>query len=140
MIRKAVHADFPVLSKYYCEFDENGIDLFNRGPFSHLLVYEDNHEIVGFISYSIIYNRAEIEYIYVEEKYRKKGIASELLQFGIEDANTSGCENITLEVNEHNNAGIQLYAKFGFVKAAMRPRYYHGEDGILMIRELKKSE
>ena len=59
MIRKAIYSDFPVLSKYYKEFDDNGIDLFNRGPFSVLMVYESDGNVVGFISYSIIYDRAD---------------------------------------------------------------------------------
>lgn len=140
MIRKAVYSDFPKLAEYYKEFDESGVDLFNRSPFSILMVYEIKNEIVGFISYSIIYNRAEIEYIYVESSYRRKNIAYELMEYCIEDVSTSGCDNITLEVNEQNNIGISLYEKFGFKKAAVRPKYYRGVDGILMIRELKKSE
>ena len=87
-----------------------------------------------------MYDRAEIDYIYVDPSYRKRKIAYELMEFCIEDATTSGCQNITLEVNEHNVPGIRLYEKFGFQKAAVRPKYYHGEDGILMIRELNKSE
>ena len=140
MIRKAIHSDFPNLCKYYKEFDDNGIDLFNQGPFSHVYVYEDKNEIVGFINYSLIYNRAEIEYIYVDESHRRQNIAQQLMDFCIEDAVTSGCENITLEVNVNNVAGIRLYEKFGFQKATIRPRYYHGEDAILMIRELKSNE
>ena len=140
MIRKAIHSDFPKLCKYYKEFDQSGVDIFNRGPFSNLLIYEEENEIVGFINYSIMYDRAEIDYIYVDPSYRKRKIAYELMEFCIEDATTSGCQNITLEVNEHNVPGIRLYEKFGFQKAAVRPKYYHGEDGILMIRELNKSE
>jgi ribosomal protein S18 acetylase RimI-like enzyme len=140
MIRKAIYSDFPKLSEYYKEFDDSGVDLFNRGPFSHIMVYEDKNEIVGFISYSIIYNRAEIDYIYVEASHRRKNVAYELMEYCIEDVETSGCENITLEVNVNNNVGIHLYEKFGFQVAATRSKYYKGEDGLLMIRELKKSE
>lgn len=140
MIRKAVHTDFPKICQYYREFDESGIDLFNSRPFSNMIVYELDSKIVGFINYSIIYDRAELDYIYVDESYRRKNIASELLQYCIDVAIKSGCRNITLEVNEHNKCGLSLYEKFKFKKAAMRPKYYHGEDAILMIRELKKSE
>ncbi len=140
MLRKALNSDFPKLCKYYKEFDENGIDLFNKGPFSNLIIYEDNDEIKGFISYSIMYDRAEIDFIYVEEAYRRQNIAFELMNYCIEDASHSGCYNITLEVNEKNDAGIRLYEKFGFQRVAIRPKYYHGIDGILMMKELKKSE
>ncbi len=136
MIRKAIHADFPKLCEYYREFDESGVDLFNSRPFSTMMVYEENNKIEGFINYSIIYDRVEIDYIYVDQSYRRKNIASKLLQFCIDEAIKCGCTNITLEVNEHNKSGMGLYEKFQFKKAATRPRYYHGEDAILMIREL----
>lgn len=140
MIRKAVYSDFPVLSKYYKEFDDNGIDLFNRGPFSVLMVYEFEGNVVGFISYSIIYDRAEVDYIYVDKNYRKHKIASQLLDFCITDAITKGCLNVTLEVNEHNAMGIGLYKKFGFLEGTKRKNYYHGTDAFLMIKELKNEK
>ena len=55
----------------------------------------------------------------------------------MDDVKTSGCSNITLEVNVNNTNGISLYNKFGFKQVAIRARYYHGEDALLMIRELK---
>ena len=138
MIRKVVNNDYNILSKFYREFDDNGIDLFETDPFSRVLVYEKDKDIIGFISYSIAYDRAEINYIYVSDKHRKGGIASALMEFCIDDAIKSGCVNITLEVNCENEVGIKLYKKFGFTQVAVRPRYYHGVDGLLMIRELIK--
>lgn len=138
MIRKAINNDYNVLSMFYREFDENGVDLFEHNPFSRVFVYEENNDIIGFISYSIAYDRAEINYIYVSDKHRKSGIASKLMEFCIDDVIKSGCINITLEVSSKNKAGISLYEKFGFSQAAVRPRYYHGVDGLLMIRELIK--
>lgn len=138
MIRKAINNDYNVLSMFYREFDENGVDLFEHNPFSRVFVYEENNDIIGFISYNIAYDRAEINYIYVSDKHRKSGIASKLMEFCIDDVIKSGCINITLEVSSKNKAGISLYEKFGFSQAAVRPRYYHGVDGLLMIRELIK--
>lgn len=137
MIRKVVKSDFQVLSKYYKEFDDSGVDLFKQSPFSLIMIYELENEIVGFINYSIIYDRAELDYIYVDKEYRGKKIASELLQFCLDDVTTSGCTNITLEVNENNTMGIGLYKKFGFQQVAKRSRYYHGVDALLMVRDLK---
>lgn len=140
MIRKAVKSDYDILSQYYKEFDENGVDLFKEKPFNNVFVYERDQKIAGFISYSIIYNRAEIEYIYVDESFRKQNIACELMDFCVAEVVSHGCDNITLEVNSNNEAGIELYSKFGFRTAATRPKYYKGEDGLLMIRELKGNE
>lgn len=140
MIRKAVKSDYATLSHYYKEFDEQGVDLFKDKPFNNVFIYEKDEKIAGFISYSIIYNRAEIEYIYVDSAFRNQKIAAELMEYCISEVSSSGCENITLEVNAKNEAGINLYSRFGFKKAAVRPKYYKGEDGLLMIRELNKNE
>lgn len=140
MIRKAVNSDYATITEYYREFDDNNVELFETNPFSHLYVCEYEKNIAGFINYSIIYDRAEINYIYVNEKYRGKHIASELMEFLIVDAIDNGCLNITLEVSEKNEAGINLYKKFGFVEKATRKNYYKDSDGILMMKELIKNE
>ena len=100
---------------------------FETNPFAHYLVYKINNEIVGFLYYSEIYERIEINQIEVEEKYRRKKIASKLLQ------NICNKEkNITLEVKIDNIPAINLYQKYHFKKVAIRKGYYQGIDGILM--------
>lgn len=140
MIRKAINSDFDTITKYYREFYENNVELYEKDPFSHLYVYEYEKNIVGFINYSIIYDRAEINYIYVNERYRNKHIASELMEFLIVDVIDNGCLNITLEVSDRNEAGIKLYKKFGFIEKAIRKNYYKDSDAILMMKELIKNE
>lgn len=136
MIRKAINKDYQILSYYYSEFENNGTDIFELGPFEHLYVYEKNQKIVGFINYSIIYDRAELNYIYVYADFRCKHIASELMTFFINDTIRKRCKNITLEVSENNISGIRLYQKFGFTKIAVRKNYYKDGNGILMLKEL----
>lgn len=138
MIRKAINNDYTILSTFYREFDSNGIDMFSHDPFARIFVYEKDGSIIGFVSYSIAYERAELNYIYVTAAERKSGIATALMEFCISEVIKHGCTNITLEVSSENEAGINLYKKFGFTQAAVRPRYYHGVDGLLMIRELIK--
>lgn len=140
MIRKVVSSDFEVIATYYKEFLDNEVNLFDLGPFAHLYVYEKKGKIVGFICYSIIYDRAEIDYIYVEKEYRKEHIASEFMELVITDSIDSGCSNISLEVAELNTIAISLYEKYGFERKAIRKNYYKDCDGILMIRELITNE
>ena len=138
MIRKAIDSDYTSITEYYREFDQNSVDLFGDIPFSKLYVYEKDRKVVAFINYSIIYDRAEINYIYVDAKYRNEHIASELMDFMLEDCIDNGCTNITLEVAETNVAGIKLYDKYGFEKKAIRKHYYKNCDGLLMMKELVK--
>lgn len=105
-----------------------------NNPFSKCLVYYLNEEIVGFLDYSIMYEKAEINYIYVLDQYRKKGIASSLLSYLFNE--TKDLENITLEVNVNNEKAINLYQKFAFKIVAVREKYYNNEDAYLMERRM----
>ena len=89
--------------------------------------------IVGFIDYSIIYERAEINYIYVLESYQRQGIATKLLNNMFN--NLENVINITLEVNENNNKAINFYKKNGFEIVSKRANYYKdGAAAYLMMK------
>lgn len=100
--------------------------------FSKCFVYLLDNKIVGFIDFELMYERAELLFIYVMDEYRNKGIASELLELLINTC--KDCVNITLEVNINNLTAINLYEKFGFKKIGKREKYYHGIDAYLMER------
>ena len=121
---------FDFLTKY---FDDYKID---TDPFERLAIYRDK-EILGAISYSVIYERAEINYIAVSLDCRKNVIASKLLEYAINDMIKSGVCSVSLEVESDNIAAINLYLKYGFIKKAIRKNYYGNNDGYLMVRELE---
>lgn len=100
-------------------------------PFGHYLLELENDKIIGYLYYSDIYDRAEINQIEVEVSHRNCGKATKLLQKMLEFVEKS----ITLEVKKDNIPAINLYKKFGFQEKAIRQGYYQGVDGILMERE-----
>lgn len=114
-----------------CEFNSS----YEKNDFSKDFVFILENQIVGLISYSLIYDRIELNYIYVDKSKRNFGIASKLMLHMIEDGSENNIKNITLEVNVNNKEAITLYKKFGFIVATIRSNYYNGEDGYLMIRE-----
>lgn len=114
---------------------KNNINIIDNDPFSKFIIYLENNEIVGFLDYSVIYERAEINYIFVVENYRGKKIASKLLEHMIQSCKI--CNNITLEVRKSNSIAISLYKKYGFKEVATRENYYNKEDGILMMLVVK---
>ena len=99
--------------------------------FSNILIYEKDNKIVAFLDYSKMYEKLEINYIYVIEEYRKQNIAYELIEYMIKN---NDFENITLEVNVNNENAIKLYKKHRFEIVAIREKYYNGIDGYLMER------
>ena len=110
---------------------------FNIDSFSNALVIYEENKFIGFIVYSIIYERAEIIDIIIDSNYRKRGYANKLLEYTIEKIKEKNCDNITLEVNENNISAINLYKKQGFNICAVRKNYYNNEDGYLMKKDLR---
>ena len=103
---------------------------FNNNPFIKVLILTED-KIIGYLYYSDIYDRVEINQIEIEENHRNCGKGSILLKKLIDIVDKS----ITLEVREDNIPAIKLYEKFNFKKVAIRKNYYNGVDGILMERK-----
>ena len=111
------------------------IDIIENNPFAKRIEYIDNDNTIGFIEYSLIYDRMEINNIKVEE-YQNKGIGTKLMSYLISVAIIEHVVNITLEVRMSNEAAKHLYHKFGFNEVALRKFYYGDEDGILMEKQV----
>lgn len=118
--------------------ETNNIDLINGflsyfnaeyvdNPFRKYIVYDD----IAILVYSEIYDRLEIDYIYVLDEYRNHGIASKLLDYLFSKYNFS----CSLEVRCDNVSAINLYKKYDFKIVSIRNNYYGNIDGYLMIRK-----
>ncbi len=116
---------------------DNSLELkeFNveeKNPFTKYIAYYIDNIVVGYLVYLLIYDRVEIDYIFVKEEYRSRKIASNMLEYLIDISKKQNVFNITLEVRENNENAIKLYTKYGFKKVAIRKGYYEGIDGLLM--------
>ncbi len=117
------------ISKKYMEEE------LKNNPFGKVLILKENNEIIGYIYYSDIYERAEINQFEINSIHRNCGKGNILLKELINKLQ----KDITLEVKEDNTPAIKVYEKNGFVKTAIRKGYYNGVDGILMERKYKDS-
>lgn len=119
-------------------FHDNNIPVVDdvelgNNPFLHIFIYKIDNKIIGYLNYSIMYDKAELNYIFVDLKYRKTGIGSILMDYLFKKCEK--CQNITLEVRKDNISAINLYKKYDFKECAIRKNYYDGMDGILMMYE-----
>lgn len=105
-------------------------------PFEKVFVYEKEY-IIGLISISIIYDRAEINYIVVNDEYRNMGIGSKLLSYAILFMKKYDVTNVSLEVSVNNKPAISLYKKYGFKDVAIRKNYYGNDNAYLMVKDLR---
>ena len=109
---------------------------FSTNPYLKIITYVEKDKVIGFLLYSLIYDRIEIEQFEVITKERGKGIGDKLLKYLIEKYKNSDIKNITLEVKEDNIVAINLYKKYGFKKVSTREKYYDGINGLLMEKTL----
>lgn len=133
MIEELKQEDIGVIFSYLKEYFDSSYSELD--PFEKILVYKET-KILGFISYSIMYERSELNYILVLPEFRDKKIASSLMEAMFCDLKENQVGNITLEVKENNQAAVKLYSKYGFEKVAIRKQYYGKIDAILMEKEL----
>ena len=118
-----------ILSNSFIDINTIREELKNN-PFGRLLVLKEKDEIIGYIYYSDIYERVEINQFEINKIHRNCGKGNLLLRELIRKVD----KDITLEVKEINTPAIKLYEKNGFKKKAIRKGYYQGIDGILMER------
>lgn len=125
-----------LISKFKDIFTKTNLDEeLKTNPFANYYLYIDNDEIVGFIHFDIIYERAELIQINVLKEHQNKHIGSKMMDYMINTCKEK-TKNITLEVNKNNEKAINLYRKYGFKEKTIRKGYYNGTDGILMEKEM----
>lgn len=130
-------------NKYNSEFNKLGLLLhkkfkFNIDEFNKCKLLLDDTKLIGFITYTVIYERAEILDIVIDDNFRNKGYGNILLNSCIDDIKKSNCINITLEVSENNLPAIELYKKNGFKILSVRKNYYHNNDEYVDAYLMKK--
>mgnify|MGYP004462488153 FL=1 len=91
----------------------------------------ENGKIVGMIMAIILYESCEVLNIVVEDNFRRKGIASNLMDTLISEF-PENIEILTLEVDVNNKNAIKLYQKFGLEIINTRKDYYENSDAYLM--------
>jgi ribosomal-protein-alanine N-acetyltransferase len=88
--------------------------------------------IVGYGGSMILGDEAHVLTLAVDPVRRRRGIATRLLLWLIDEAVGSGVHHLTLEVRVSNEAARGLYERFGFTAAGRRRRYYRDEDALIM--------
>lgn len=100
-------------------------------------VAEQGGIILGYIAGITSWREGHIVSLAILPTWRKKGIASQLVEELYQIFKRYGKKRVKLEVRISNKAAIALYEKLGFVKQKIVKNYYQdGEDAVMMKRWL----
>ena len=104
-----------------------------------LAAESDTGELLGYVGMMTVLDEGYISNVAVAPEQRRQGIADALITELLERAALRALSFVTLEVREHNEPAIALYAKHGFVPVGLRKNYYEApvENAILMTKFLK---
>src|SRR5512137_2824496 len=92
--------------------------------------------LVGYICVWVVTDELHINNLAVHPRWRKRGIARELLHAAMRHGRTQGARAAYLEVRASNLAALALYRQTRFEAIGVRPRYYTHpvEDAVVMRR------
>ena len=107
-------------------------------PSCRYLVEEEENRICGYAGIYLAPEEAELFTIACDPKYRRKGIASRLMDALLHILKDENIRAFFLEVRSSNEPAKSLYKKYGFTQTGIRKQYYRDpeEDALLMALEL----
>ena len=109
-----------------------------RLPTVHYLVAESDGVLVGHAVASLVADIGELQRIAVADPWRRRGVASALLDEVVALAERGGVERLFLEVREDNAEALAFYAAAGFDELDRRPRYYRdGATAVVLERPVR---
>jgi [ribosomal protein S18]-alanine N-acetyltransferase len=97
------------------------------------VVAKSRGEIVGYGGLLFAVDDAHITNVAVDPRQQRRGVGRLLMLALCHGAIAHGSLNLSLEVRVSNTAAQEMYRRFGFAPAGVRPRYYENvEDAIIM--------
>jgi ribosomal-protein-alanine N-acetyltransferase len=98
---------------------------------------DEDDRLVGYLIISRYADAWHIMNIAIDEDYRRRGIATQLLNRLFELTSSDDRRGYTLEVRVSNGHAIRLYESLGFVARGIRRGYYtdNREDALIMWKD-----
>ena len=110
------------------EFKKDGVKIFGL-LFSNL--------VIGICVFHIILDEAQINFFVINQKYRKKGFGTYLMNYLIEECEKLNLKKLFLEVSHTNYSAAKFYSHFDFSTVGIRRNYYKdGSDALLKEKKL----
>ncbi len=96
-------------------FDKRMNNLTRRERFV-AFVAETNNEPIGYCIATVYGGNGEIDSLFVNKAYRKKGLGKELVSLALQWLEEQNCETILVYIAEGNENVLNFYRGFGFAE------------------------
>ena len=93
--------------------------------------------VVGICVFQVILDEAQINFFVIDQKYRKKGFGTYLMNYLIKQCEKLNISKLFLEVSKKNVTAEKFYSHFNFFTVGIRRNYYkNGSDALLKKKNL----
>lgn len=96
-------------------FDKRMSNLIKRERFV-AYVAENNNEPIGYCIATVNSRNGELDSLFVNKAYRKKGLGKELVSLALQWLEKQNCETIIVYIAEGNENVLDFYRRFGFAE------------------------
>jgi len=126
------------------ELDSNTISLWSKKQWANEFKKEGTkifgllitNFVIGICVFQVVIDEAQINFFVVNQKFRKKGFGSYLMNYLIKQCERLNLKKLLLEVSQDNVIAEKFYASFDFYTVGIRRNYY--KDGSHALLKEKK--
>jgi len=108
-------------------------EVYKKNAFSNVALFEE--KVIGYICVNYLLHESHILNLAVHELFRRRGVATILMNDTLKELKKKGCVFMYLEVRASNADAKKFYELFGFTVESIRKKYYTNpdEDALLMM-------
>ena len=127
------------------ELDSNTISLWSKKQWSNEFKKEGikifglliTNLVIGICVFQVVLDEAQINYFVINQKFRKKGFGSYLMNYLIKKCESLNLKKLLLEVSQSNVTAERFYNRFDFSTVGIRKNYYKdGSNALLKEKKL----
>ena len=128
------------------ELDSNSISLWSKKQWANEFKKEGikvfglsiSNLIVGICVFHVVLDEAQINFFVINQKFRRKGYGSYLMNSLIIECEKLNITKLFLEVSNNNLKADKFYNRFDFYTIGIRKNYYKdGSDALLKEKKLR---
>ena len=129
------------------ELDANSIGLWTKKQWKNEFNKERtkvfalllSNKIIGVCVIQVVVDEAQLNYLSINQKFRRKGYGSYLMRYLIKKCEILNLKKLSLEVSEINLVAEKFYNYFNFLTVGKRINYYrNGSNAVLKEKKLIK--